>query len=407
MRLPLNVVATVFGAMARLRVRGFGTRLGRKRFLVAFLSAIVLFWSRVSGQSAQDLQERTVTLPVTVKSLWQGQQTRNMLLTVFQPQGQGPFPLAVISHGRATTKEKRAQPGVLRFESQARYFARKGFVVLVPTRIGYGTTGQDFDPEDSNGTGKRKDYRLILDAASTQILAAIDYGRTLPGVDGKRIVLVGQSVGGFSTVAATAQNPPGLVVGINFAGGAGGDPDQHPGVPTDPDQLKNLYAEMGKATHVPMLWIYTENDRFFAPQYSQAWAKAYADAGGSVDFRLLPSFRDNGHELFESGCDLWMPVVEEYLKTAGFQNPGLVKRPKPTVFAGILDVDKVPNLNASGREGYQKFLQAESPRAFAISSDHHWGYAHGDDALGRALANCQRGGANDARLYAVDGDVVW
>jgi dienelactone hydrolase len=204
----------------------------------------------------------------------------------------------------------------VRYESQARYFARKGFVVLVPTRVGYGTTGQDFDPEDSNGTGKRKDYRLIINAASTQILAAIDYGRTLPGVDGKRIVLVGQSVGGFSTVAAASQNPPGLVVAINFAGGAGGDPDQHPGVPMEPDQLKDLYAEMGKAANVP-------------------------------------------------------------------------------------------NLNASGREGYQKFLQAESPRAFAISSDHHWGYVHGDDALARALANCQRGGANDARLYAVDGDVVW
>ena len=31
----------------------------------------------------------------------------------------------------------------------------------------------------------------------------------------------------------------------------------------------------------------------------------------------------------------------------------------------------------------------------------------GDDALARALANAQRGGGAEARLYAVDGEVVW
>jgi hypothetical protein len=68
----------------------------------------------------------------------------------------------------------------------------------------------------------------------------------------------------------------------------------------------------------------------------------------------------------------------------------------------------VPYISASGRDGYRKFLQATPPRAFAITSDGHWGYAYGDDALARALANCQRGnGAANGRLYAVDANVVW
>jgi dienelactone hydrolase len=356
------------------------------------------------GQQAKDLQEQRVTLPVTLKSLWNGQQTHDMLLTVYRPQGQGPFPLAVISHGRSMAN--RDLPKVQRFESQSRFFVRKGFVVLVPTRVGYGDTGQSFDPEDSAAAG-HVDYRWLLEATATQIMAAIEYGRTLPGVDPQRLVLVGQSVGGLATVNAAARNPPGLVLAINFAGGAGGDPDKHPGLPQGANQLKDIFAELGRKAKAPMLWIYTENDRFFAPKVSKAWAKAYADAGGQVDYRLLPPFSDNGHDLFRRGCDLWMPLVEDYLNQAGFTRPGLIPRPKPSGFAGLGEVDKVPNLSPSGVDGYREFLKKDLPRAFAISGDGHWGLATGDDALARALANCQRNAATEAKLYAVDGDVVW
>jgi dienelactone hydrolase len=344
---------------------------------------------------------------VTLDALEGGRQTRNMFLTLFRPKGKGPFPLAVIVHGRATSAGKRASPEYFRYENAARYFVRKGFLVLVPTRVGYGATGQGFDPEAS-GAGNRRDYRLTLNAASTQVLAAIEYGRALPDADAARIVLVGQSVGGFTTVASAAKNPPGLVAAINFAGGAGGDPEKHPGVPVAAGQLKELFFEMGRQVRVPMLWVYTENDRFFGPEYSKAWAKAFADAGGGVDFHLLPPFKENGHFLFDQGCDIWMPLVEDYLNRAGFREPGLIQRPRPTRFAAIDDAGKVPYIGASGREGYRKFLAAPAPRAFAVSSDGHWGFAYGDDALARALANCQRGnGAAAARLYAVDAEVVW
>jgi pimeloyl-ACP methyl ester carboxylesterase len=218
---------------------------------------------------------------------------------------------------------------------------------------------------------------------------------------------VGQSVGGLTTVAAASRNPPGLVAAINFAGGAGGDPEHHPGVPILPGQLEDLYAEMGKRAQAPMLWIYTENDRFFEPRFSKAWAQAFAKAGGQVEFRLLPAFRENGHQLFAQGCDIWMPIVEAFLAKAGFREPGLIARPRPTRFAGIEEVDRVPYLGAAGREGYREFLRAQPPRAFAVSRDGHGGFASGDDALSRALAHAQRGGGEPARLYAVDGELVW
>jgi dienelactone hydrolase len=313
--------------MGRLRAGAKGRAAGWRRLgRVALLGALLLVWPR--AWAGGDPQEQLVRIPVTVKALWGGTQTRDMPITLYRPQGPGPFPLLVLSHGRAGSSEQRAKPGIVRFESQARFFVRKGFMVLVPTRIGYGETGQGFDPEDS-GTRKSRDYQWTLGAAATEILAAAAYGRTLPGADGNRVVLVGQSVGGMATVAAAAQNPPGVVAAINFAGGSGGDPDRHPGVPTDGGQLKRIFEALGKTARVPMLWVYTENDRYFAPEYSQAWAKAFGASGGQVEYRLLPPFRDNGHELFAKGSDIWMPLVDAYLDRIGFTAPGLEPRPEP------------------------------------------------------------------------------
>ena len=72
-------------------------------------------------------------IPVTVKNLYGREETRTIPLTVFRPAGDGPFPLVVFNHGRATV-DRRAAQGRYRPEQAARYLVAKGFVVLVPTR---------------------------------------------------------------------------------------------------------------------------------------------------------------------------------------------------------------------------------------------------------------------------------
>jgi hypothetical protein len=72
----------------------------------------------------------------------------------------------------------------------------------------------------------------------------------------------------------------------------------------------------------------------------------------------------------------------------------------------VTDVSAVP-ISASARvAGYEKFLAAPSPRAFAVGQKGAWGYATGDYVTGRALGFCQRSG-QPCQLYAVDNDVVW
>lgn len=369
-----------------------------------------LFWlcaAYAESLFASDLNEEIAYLPMTFKVGTRTQITRSMILTLYKPSGIGPFPMAILNHGRDASAQERAKPRRVRFEEAARYFVRKGFAVLVPTRIGYGDTGQDFDPEES-GSCLLKSYQPSLDAAAKEIVETVAYARTLPWVDAKRIVLMGQSVGGISTTAAAANNPAGVVAAINFAGGAGGDALDHPGIPCDSDQLRDNYAGMGKTAKVPMLWVYTQNDKLFGPEVSRGWARAYQESGAPLEYRLLPSFGHNGHFLFASGGNVWMPLVDSYLRKFGFERPGTIARPKVTNFASVEQVEKVPFISAEAREqGYQYFLASPSPRAFAISSGGGWSAAQGGDALGRALSDCQRSSSTPCKLYAVDDDVVW
>lgn len=356
---------------------------------------------------AVDLREDIQRIPVTVKNLYGREETRTIPLTVFRPAGDGPFPLVIFSHGRAVS-ERRAQQGRQRFESLSRYLVGKGFVVFVPTRVGYGETYGDFDPEDS-GSCNAPRLEPVSIAASDQVLATLAHAKTLPYVDASRWVAMGQSVGGLTTVAVAWRNPPGLVAAVNFAGGIGGNPDTRPGDPCQPGATERLWGAKAATATVPMLWLYWENDKYWGAENPKRWARAWADGGGRVEFHSLPAFGNDGHVGSGNDMDRWVPLVEAYLAKAGFTRSGLVPRPAPSGFAKLDEVDKLPApaTGPGAREAlYRRFLAARPPRAFAIGPNGS-GFATGDWALGRALGFCQARRGQPCKLYAVDDDVVW
>lgn len=358
-----------------------------------------------------DVREAIVRVPARVEDAFGKTVQGELLVTTFRPPGPGPFPLVVISHGRDTAR--RAEYKRMRYESAARYFVRKGFAVAVPLRLGYGELASAGDPESSVSCEAPR-FGAALRAAAEQILTVQAFMARQPDIDASRTVLVGVSVGGIATLAATSAHVPGQVAAINFAGGHGGDPEKHPGDPCQSDQLRRLYrayAEGNARTPppTPTLWIYAENDQFFNPGHARRWAKAYAEAGGQVDLRVLPAFGTDGHKLFTAGNDLWQPLVDEFLAPLGFAPPGRIA--SPPLAAPLAGASSAPEgSKAEQLVGFQKFLAAKLPRAFAIDGQGHWGYASGDDALSRALAFCGRNIRTDAsgtpasacQLYAVD-----
>ena len=293
--------------------------LGLARSLVVVSLLACIFARAVYAQALErELNESVTSLNVNVKDMYGRDISGKVVVTQFKPDGRGPFPILVLNHGRSGTN--RADPPRVRYPSQVKYFLKRGFTVFVPTRIGYGELGVELDPEDS-GDCDRKNYLPMAEAASAQILAVLDYAKQQSKVDPKRIVIVGQSVGGYGTVATAAKNPEGLLAAINFAGGSGGNPLTRPGNPCEGYKLEKIYANFGATSKAPMLWIYTENDKYFSPKFSQAWHQAFVKGGGHAEFNLLPPFGRDGHTLFSSGGQIWEPIVSKFLDANGFPEP--------------------------------------------------------------------------------------
>lgn len=355
---------------------------------------------------AQDLHEQVLRLPVTVKDGYGRQETKTIALTVFKPGGDGPFPLVIVSHGRANA-ERRAQQGRQRFEPLSRYLVHKGFVVLVPTRAGYGDTYGDFDPEDHGGCSVMR-VEPLATAASDQVLATLQFARTLPYVDASRWVAMGQSVGGLTTVAVAARQPAGLVAAINYSGGSGGDPQHRPGRPCMPAQIEQLWRGQAASAQVPMLWLYWDNDQYWGADVPKRWHQAFTAGGGQAAMHMLPAVGNDGHGGIHVDMDRWVPIVERFLAAVGFTKSGVIARPPAANHGARLDdVAKVPTAQNYRNGAYRRFLDARLPRAFAIGPNGAVGWATGDWAMGRALGFCQRRAGERCKLYAVDDDVVW
>src|SRR5277367_6687212 len=67
---------------------------------------------------------------------------REIKVYLYKPDGAGPFPLLILSHGSPRNAEERVQFGARTFHVQARAYAADGVAVAVPIRRGYGGNGR-------------------------------------------------------------------------------------------------------------------------------------------------------------------------------------------------------------------------------------------------------------------------
>jgi dienelactone hydrolase len=282
--------------------------------------ALLIFLCWATGAFASAAAERILKVPVKFEDMYRKSIEREITVTVFEEPGRAPYPLLVLSHGRPANDAGRASFGRARYSDASRHFASLGFSVWVPTRIGYGVSGFDDDPEYTGRCGS-KVYPPGYAAAVEQLLQVIDYAKRQPGIDGSRIVAVGQSFGGATSIALASRNPGGVVAAINFAGGGGGEPQSRPGEPCDPHRLAEMFGEYGrnasvpgKSARIPTLWVYAENDRYFAPRHARSWYDAFRAQGGSGEFVLLPPFGEDGHLVFSRGLPVWKPIVARFLE---------------------------------------------------------------------------------------------
>ena len=233
-------------------------------------------------------------------------------VTVFRPMAAGPLPIVVLSHGSPRSAEDRRLEGRQRLLAESERFVAMGFAVLVPTRRGYGESGGKW--AESYGSCDDPDYFTAGLETARDLHAAVDAVRAEPWADVTRIVLAGQSAGGFGSVAASATRFDGLVAVVNFAGGRGSmGPDSVCGE----ERLVEAMARYGHEARVPELWIYSANDRFFGPALAGRMHEAFVRSGGRAELFRAPPTGLDGHGYFALRGDDWSPRVAAFLERIG------------------------------------------------------------------------------------------
>ena len=264
------------------------------------------------------LKEEQTRVPVKVVDIHGKEVSQEIVVTVlYDDAAPKPYPVLVLNHGRSAKASGRVAVGRARFSAASAWLAGFGFMVAVPTRVGYGVTGGE-DVENS-GACNRKNYPPVYLAAAAQTLKVLDVLRGRADVAKDRAVVMGQSFGGTTAITVASLNPAGVQAAINFAGGGGGNPETRPQDPCSQSALQRLFGNYGKTARIPTLWVYTENDMYFGPKLPREWFAAFKASGGAGEYILFPANGDNGHLLFTRAPDVWQPRVLEFLRPLGYQ----------------------------------------------------------------------------------------
>ena len=323
-------------------------------------------------------------------------------VTFYTPDGAGPFPLAVLNHGK-DSGDPRLQPRN-REVYVSRYFLSRGYAVALPMLRGFAGSGGVYDPHgcdaEADGLSQAKDLRAVL-----------DYLVKRPDIDARHIVMFGQSYGGWNTLAFGTLNYPGVRGLVNADGGRR--------APTCPDWERELAIAAGhyaRQTQVPSIWFYGDNDSTFPVSTWRRMYERYTALGGRAELVAFGCFMKDAHHFLEYPeglSQIWTPKMDGFLARIGLPSrilhPELLPTsfPAPTHFAAIDDVNAVPLVNNVGRRDYRAFLTRSMPRVFAIAPDGTAVTTNGGyDPLARALKLCRKY-HRVCRPYAVDDEVVW
>ncbi|MDP9365930.1 MAG: S9 family peptidase [Chloroflexota bacterium] len=212
----------------------------------------------------------------------------------FRPAGDGPWPVVVDVHGGPESQRRLAWAPITQF------LLARGYAVLAPNvrgSTGYGKTYCHLDDVD-----RRMD-------AVADLAAASDWLRARPDVATARIAVMGQSYGGFMTLAALTTYPERWAAGVDVVGIANwqtffeqtgpwrrttraaeyGDPER------DADLLRDL-SPLHRADRiaVPLLVIHGRNDPRVPLGEAEQIVAALRSRGREAELLV---FDDEGHGL--------------------------------------------------------------------------------------------------------------
>jgi dienelactone hydrolase len=371
-----------------------------KQIFIAILATLAITLPAMAASDSDEarmpnapMREQLLKLP--------GDPARPVTLeaTLFEPPGAGPFPLAVINHGAKGAPRTMSR---YRVSLSIDYFLSRGYAVVLPMMRGFAGSGGEAVIEgcDDASTGKLN---------AKDMLAVIAAMKQRPEIDATNVLVMGQSFGGWNSLALATMAPPEVKGIINFAGGLRSNQCN-----SQDQAMWQAMAEFGREAHIPSLWFYGERDELFPKAVWQTDYERFTQAGGQARLVNLGKI-DDAHNLLghSEHLNLWVPEVDAYLAQQGLPNrlvhPEYMPPTPPakTNYARIDDSASVPVIGRAAPEFYQKFLETKVlPRALVIGPHGASVQSGGFDPVARAMADCHK--ASDlCMLYAYNDDVVW
>jgi len=224
---------------------------------------------------------------------------------LYKPEGDGQFPVVIYNHGSRDGRESMSVP----FQYIGTMLTRAGYAVLVPERRGYGKSDGPMWRQDVGNDQSRLITRL--QAETDDVLAAIDYLRTVPFADTHRLGIMGWSFGGIVTMLAASRSTA-FVVAVDQAGGA---------LTWDASPfLRRALVEAAEKSMTPTLFMVAKNDR----TVSSITTPAEIFTTRAVPLRMIiyepftpaqgTRVAAPGHALFsEQGASVWANDLLQFL----------------------------------------------------------------------------------------------
>jgi dienelactone hydrolase len=187
---------------------------------------------------------------------------------LWKPAGPGPFPAVLFNHGSggADAAHTAGIPITEAAERLAPLFVKHGYAFLFLFRRGQGLSADQAPymrgllerEEAANGKEARQHLQFIFLTTDQldDVLAALTFLRSVPGVDSHRIAIAGHSFGGQLALLA-AERDTTVRAAVTFAAAA--DSWER-----SPELRKRLLTAVGRTT-APIMLIQAANDYSTAP----------------------------------------------------------------------------------------------------------------------------------------------
>jgi carboxymethylenebutenolidase len=221
---------------------------------------------------------------------------------LWKPEGTGPFPAILWNHG--SEKLPGSQPAL------AAFYTAHAYVFFVPHRRGQGRSPGEYIQDLVAQAPPRERPRRMVElqqAAVTDVIAAVDYLKTLPFVDVTRIAISGCSYGGIQTLLA-GEHELGVRALVPFAPGAMSWERNEP--------LQDRLVRSVEQAKAPVLLLQAQNDYSLGP--SHALSKAAGRKHKDFQSKIYPAFgssHQDGHWGFCSkATDVWGNDVLAFLE---------------------------------------------------------------------------------------------